>query len=197
MSAQSPKPITSRVALRKSMRRARRAVVGAARAEAEASIVHHIRANPVFRAARRVGTFMAFDGEPELAPLIGLSPRHEFFIPVIDQRSMRFAALDTAAGQHRNFFGIAEPRKPRFVQSTTLDLVLTPLVAFDDHGVRVGVGRGYYDRCFAYLGSRRLWLRPKLLGVAFACQHVNFIAANSWDVPLWGVVTEDSLRIFN
>ena len=68
--------------------------------------------------------------------------------------------------------------------------MLTPLVAFDDHGVRVGVGRGYYDRCFRFLRHRAHWRRPKLLGVAYELQRVPPLVPSSWDVPLWGVVTE-------
>ena len=96
----------------------------------------------------------------------------------------------------RNIFGILEPeRKPR-IDARRLDLVLTPLVAFDDRGVRIGVGRGYYDRCFAFLNRRRHWRRPKLVGVAYERQHVRELARASWDVPLWGAVTEAEYRQF-
>jgi 5-formyltetrahydrofolate cyclo-ligase len=74
--------------------------------------------------------------------------------------------------------------------------VLTPLVAFDDTGVRVGVGRGYYDRCFRFLAGRGAWRRPKLLGVAYELQRVPSLPRQSWDVPLWGAVTEAHMRRF-
>ena len=32
-----------------------------------------------------------------------------------------------------------------------LDIVITPLLAFDPHGYRVGYGKGFYDRFFASL----------------------------------------------
>ena len=69
-------------------------------------------------------------------------------------------------------------------------------MAFDDHGVRVGVGRGYYDRCFRFLNQRSHWRRPKLLGVAYELQRVPRLESNVWDVPLWGVVTERGVRRF-
>jgi len=74
--------------------------------------------------------------------------------------------------------------------------VLTPLVAFDDRGVRVGVGRGYYDRCFRFLRGRDAWQRPKLLGVAYELQHLPYIETQDWDIPLWGAVTEAGVRRF-
>jgi 5-formyltetrahydrofolate cyclo-ligase len=89
-----------------------------------------------------------------------------------------------------------EPKLGARVDARELDLVLTPLVAFDERGVRLGVGRGYYDRTFKFLRHRSHWRRPKLLGVAYELQLVGPLTPSSWDVPLWGVVTEDRVRRF-
>jgi 5-formyltetrahydrofolate cyclo-ligase len=109
---------------------------------------------------------------------------------------MTFAELDHGARLGTNFFGISEPDAAKRIDPRRLDLVLTPLVAFDDRGVRIGVGRGYYDRCFRFLHARGAWHRPKLLGVAYELQHVRAIAPEPWDVPLWGAVTEVRVRRF-
>ena len=75
--------------------------------------------------------------------------------PIITRRrdDLR-GARPTAARLGTNFFGILEPDRARRIDPRRLDLVLTPLVAFDDRGVRIGVGRGYYDRCFKFLHAR-------------------------------------------
>ena len=86
--------------------------------------------------------------------------------------TMTFAELEPSATLAANFFGILEPKLGRKIDARELDLVLTPLVAFDDRGVRIGVGRGYYDRCFRFLRHRSHWRRPKLLGVAYELQRV-------------------------
>jgi 5-formyltetrahydrofolate cyclo-ligase len=109
---------------------------------------------------------------------------------------MTFAELDHRGRLGTNFFGILEPDRARPIDPRRLDLVLTPLVAFDDRGVRIGVGRGYYDRCFRFLHTRAAWHRPKLLGVAYELQHVRAIPPEPWDVPLWGAVTESHVRRF-
>ncbi len=109
---------------------------------------------------------------------------------------MHFAELDTGGALATNFFGILEPRVGLRVDARQLDLVLTPLVAFDDRGVRVGVGRGYYDRCFRFLLNRRHWRHPKLLGVAYELQRAPQLARQPWDVLLAGAVTEAGVRRF-
>lgn len=71
-----------------------------------------------------------------------------------------------------------------------LDLVLLPLVGFDDAGGRLGMGGGFYDRSLAYLARRQNWRKPTLLGLAHECQKVDRLAQASWDVPLAGTVTD-------
>jgi len=152
---------------------------------------------PAFRAARRIALFFAFDGEPDLSPLIRFDQRKEFFAPIISRTEMHFAAVGRETRLEANFFGIPEPQPPELIDPRALDLVLTPLVAFDHRGNRVGVGAGYYDRCFAFLRRRKSWFKPKLVGTAYSLQRVDPIEANPWDVPLWGAITETGFEGFN
>jgi 5-formyltetrahydrofolate cyclo-ligase len=184
--------------LRHDLRAKRRALPEALRAQADGAIRARIRTLPEFRRARHVALFLAFDGEPSLAPLIDAARRQRkrLYVPVLRGLTMTFRELERSAALSANFFGIMEPKLGREIDARELDLVLTPLVAFDDRGVRVGVGRGYYDRCFRFLRHRSHWRRPKLLGVAYELQRVPPLVPNSWDVPLWGIVTEDGMRRF-
>jgi 5-formyltetrahydrofolate cyclo-ligase len=90
----------------------------------------------------------------------------------------------------KNNLGLWEPVSGTLIDASRLDVVVTPLVAFDRQRNRIGMGGGYFDRTFAFLGDRQHWLRPKLIGVAFECQRVNNIAPNPWDVPVFRVYTE-------
>jgi 5-formyltetrahydrofolate cyclo-ligase len=181
--------------LRQRIRGERRALSAAERAAADRAIRGHLRALPAFRGAHRVALFLPFDGEPSLTPLIHAAHKH-WYAPVITRTRMRFARIDTRAPLERNFFGILEPHLGASIDARRLDLVLTPLVAFDDRGVRMGVGRGYYDRCFRFLSGRDVWRRPKLLGIGYELQHVPYLEAQPWDIPLWGAVTEAGVRRF-
>jgi 5-formyltetrahydrofolate cyclo-ligase len=183
--------------LRKRLREERRALPPAQRASADREIQAHIRSLGAFRRARRVAVFLAFDGEPSLHALIASTGRHkQLYAPVLTHRRMQFARLESDAALGKNFFGILEPELGERIDARELDLVLTPLVAFDDRGTRIGVGRGYYDRCFRFLRARASWQRPKLLGVAYELQHCRRLERQPWDVPLWGAVTETGVRRF-
>ena len=70
------------------------------------------------------------------------------------------------------------------------DLIVTPLLAFDDFGGRLGQGGGYYDRTFA--------ARPEAvrLGLAYAGQQVARLPMNRHDRALHGILTETGFRAF-
>ncbi len=184
--------------LRRQLRAKRRALPDAIRAQADRGIHAFIKSLPEYRRARRIALYLAFDGEPSLEALVEGARRHRkrIYVPVLRGMTMTFAELEHGAKLAANFFGIMEPKVGAKIDARDLDLVLTPLVAFDDRGVRVGVGRGYYDRAFAFLRHRSHWRRPKLLGVAYELQRVGSLTPSSWDVPLWGVVTEAGARRF-
>ncbi len=97
----------------------------------------------------------------------------------------------------RNGFGIAEPcpEAPR-VWRRELDTVLVPLVGFDAHGHRLGMGGGYYDRYFARCRLSRQ-RRPYLVGIAHDFQQVPTLTPNPWDVPLDAVITESGWYRFS
>ena len=104
---------------------------------------------------------------------------------------MVFQRIRAKQRLQKNRFGIDEPRRNRKQQRKVwaLDLVLLPLVGFDRHGARLGMGGGFYDRSLAYRALRKNWHKPTLLGLAHECQQVDRLAMASWDVPLQGTVT--------
>lgn len=66
-------------------------------------------------------------------------------------------------------------------------LVLTPLLAFDRAGFRIGYGKGYYDRTLARLRAAGPVLA---VGVSYACQEVERIPTEPHDGRLDLIVTE-------
>lgn len=185
--------------LRRQMRRRRRAVPPEQRARAARALAARLRRSKAYRHSRRIAVYFAADGEMDLAPLIRAAwgDGKRVYLPVLPhhgRRGMAFRRYTSDSRIRRNDMGIAEPVGEPGIPVRHLDLVLAPLVAFDDAGRRLGMGGGYYDRSFAFLHHRVRWQHPRLLGVAYAFQQVAALPAEPWDVPLWGVCTERGLR---
>jgi len=72
--------------------------------------------------------------------------------------------------------------------SVSPDILLVPLLAFDEACRRLGHGKGYYDRTLA--GLRQVEPRPLAVGVAFAAQEVDRVPTDVYDQTLDMVVTE-------
>ncbi|MFW2342282.1 5-formyltetrahydrofolate cyclo-ligase [Brevundimonas sp.] len=70
------------------------------------------------------------------------------------------------------------------------DLILAPLLAFDDAGYRLGQGGGHYDRTFAGLPHA---IR---IGLAYAGQQLAALPVEPHDIPLHGVLTETGYTAF-
>ena len=67
------------------------------------------------------------------------------------------------------------------------DLIITPLLAFDRLGVRMGQGGGHYDRTLAALRGRGPVF---VLGLAYASQQLARIPTEPHDQPLDAILTE-------
>ncbi len=142
--------------------------------------------------AHHIGCYLPTRDEVQTTPIIERAWRagKRIFVPVTDAHgSMNFCEITSDTVIARNQFGIWEPVAGALIRARDLDIVITPVVAFDKHKHRIGMGGGYYDRCFHFLKNRRKWLKPKLIGVAFECQKATRILPNTWDVPLYRVVT--------
>jgi 5-formyltetrahydrofolate cyclo-ligase len=74
------------------------------------------------------------------------------------------------------------------------DLVMVPLLGFDERGYRLGHGGGYYDRTLAALAA--MSPPPPAVGLAFECQRVPRLPTDAHDVRLHALVTEERVRCF-
>ena len=181
----------NRTALRRQYRKARRSLSVAGQRRHSIRICRHFLCSPLAWRACAIAAYLAIDGEPVLDPLLtrlGLMGKR-LALPVIRRDGgMDFFAYDAAAPLLANIYGIEEPAPgARHVPTLSLGVVLTPLVAFDDDGNRLGMGGGFYDRHFGRTPPR---LRPLLIGVAHELQRAPALPAKPWDVPLDAVLTD-------
>ena len=175
--------------VRRRLRAARRAFGAAERAAAATAVDAALARIGLPRPRSRIAAYRAMDGEIDPAVVVqrALAIGCQVYLPVITSfrgRRMRFAPCGPPVKRAPAASDVAR----------WLDLVLVPLVGFDEQGNRLGMGAGFYDRHFAFLRHRRAWHRPLLIGLGFELQRVAALPARPHDVPLWGIVTERGIH---
>jgi 5-formyltetrahydrofolate cyclo-ligase len=193
------KPSNSRE-LRKAIRAARRAVADPLRETWNDQICARILETPEYRASRKVAGFLAFDGEADPRGVMNqaIKDGKQVFVPLMQGKHdpLLFVEWFPDAKLEKNRFGIDEPigDKDAAVAANTLELVVTPLVAFDENCNRVGVGGGFYDRTFEFVkpksDGRSCDSGVAMIGFTFELQKQKLIHPNPWDIRLSAVATE-------
>ena len=175
--------------------RARREMSVEDRVEASKIICDRVTRSRAFMSARLIACYMPMNDEVDTRLIIerGWRANKRVFVPIIhNNRKMFFREIRPDTTLHRNRMAIWEPETGPFISPRQLQMVVTPTVSYDEHNNRIGMGGGYYDRCFSFLRHRRYWTKPKLFGVAFDCQKVEKISPNTWDVRLYQTFSETS-----
>ena len=180
----------SQRALRSAGLLARRSMSAIERAHASRRITDRLFRAHEFTSADSIACFLPMEDEVDMHPVFARAWRAKkrIFAPVIDTHDeMKFTVLQPETTIVRNRFGLWEPESDFEIEPEKLDVVVTPVVAFDNSCNRIGMGGGHFDRTFAFLGSKRNWIRPKLIGLAFDCQKVEKISPKPWDIRLYQV----------
>jgi 5-formyltetrahydrofolate cyclo-ligase len=151
----------------------------------------------VFLRSKRVAFYLASKGEVSTLMLLerALNLGKECFLPIlhpVKHNCLLFGRYEKGDCLRANQFGILEPilYDVKKIPAWTLDLVFTPLVAFDYLGNRLGMGGGYYDRTFSFLKYRS---KPKLIGLAYDFQQIPKVPFERWDIPLNIIITENQV----
>ena len=189
--------------LRQRLRALRRALSPAEQRQAALAVARRLEDWPGWTGAVRVAGYWACAGELDPAPLLERvwATGRSVYLPVLTgEYSLHFAPYLPGAPLRRNRFKIPEPDVSplEWLEPSRLDLVLTPLVAFDRTGTRLGMGGGFYDRAFAFLRDPAYrGHRPMLLGLGYEFQQTAELVRQAWDVPLDAAVTEAALYVFS
>jgi 5-formyltetrahydrofolate cyclo-ligase len=111
------------------------------------------------------------------------------FLPVVEKNNkMSFREWKTLEPFYVNRFGILEPNKKN--KKTKPQLILTPLVAFDQNKNRLGYGRGFYDRFLNQVSKQKNIIS---IGIAFSFQEAKKIPSEKHDKKLDYILTEKKL----
>ena len=179
--------------IRRKALRARREMNVENRRAASRIICDKVTRSREFQSAKLVACYLPMKDEVDTRLIIerGWRANKRIFVPITrNNGEMFFREIRPDTTLRRNRMTIWEPDSGEYISPRALQLIVTPTVAFDDANNRIGMGGGYYDRCFSFLRHRKTWLKPKLIGVAFDCQKFEEISPNAWDIRLYQLICE-------
>ncbi|MBY8316949.1 5-formyltetrahydrofolate cyclo-ligase [Vibrio fluvialis] len=188
----------SRQELRKLIRQQRNQLSSDIQYQASQDLIPRFAALPEMQTCHHIALYLSTDGELDTQPLIEWlwSQGKAVYLPVLHPFSaghLLFLHYQSSTPMTYNKFGILEPKLDQTLVKPVkeLDLICTPLVAFDSHGHRLGMGGGYYDRTLAHWFKTGEGAQP--MGLAHDCQHVEQLPTEAWDIPLPKIVTPSQI----
>lgn len=110
----------------------------------------------------------------------------------LDDGEMKHYIFNDDVEMSPNSFGIIEPVKGEKVNAAEIDLVITPLLAFDKKGYRVGYGKGFYDKFFEQCNNNVI-----RAGLSFFEPEEIIDNINPQDIPLHYCITPGTIYTFN
>ena len=184
--------------LRSQLRSSRKKLNAKQRMAASRAIVQRIKSSLAFICAQKVALYWptAEEADPRALMTNSLSniratPLKQWYLPVINQYGMQFYRYSPGDKLIVNRYGIPEPQWQNVapIKPWQLDLVVVPLVGFDQQKTRLGMGGGFYDR---YFDRKNLKIKkPYFLGLGFECQKSETeLPREEWDLILDKVATE-------
>lgn len=153
----------------------------------------HVLAWPAYARASCVAAYMPLAREANVTPVLAdcLKRGKTLLLPRVESAGQMTLRRVTAWSQLRpGAFGLLEPgEEAETISPEMVELVLVPLEAVDEHGVRLGKGGGYYDRMLANCHALTL-------GAALSWQWVARVPREEWDQPLQAVADWKGIHLF-
>lgn len=122
-------------------------------------IVENILQWDKYITAKNIMIFYPLDLEISLLHLLNDSSKN-FYFPVTDKENIRVVLYDKNLGFKKGLFNINEPLGDYEQDLSLLDIVFVPALAVDLYGIRLGYGKGYYDRFFQNISVKAIRAIP-------------------------------------
>ncbi|MDG6908480.1 MAG: 5-formyltetrahydrofolate cyclo-ligase [Nitrososphaerota archaeon] len=186
----------SKVELRRSAREARRALAFQTVLALSEEIERKLESLNEFKQSKVIATYVSMIDEVQTERIIGttLNSHKRVLVPIVDSRNKKliFSEIYDISELAVGHFHIREPR-PEFVRPVDLseaEVIVVPIVAWDERGFRIGNGGGYFDKALAPLKGNLT------VGLAFEAQKVNRVPEENFDIPLKMIITERRILRF-
>ena len=138
---------------------------------------------------KTIGIYWPMLYELDTRPLIKLllEKQIDIFLPSIISNQLQFLQWKLNDGLEYNKLKFYEP-KQKSLQNQP-DLVLVPMLAFNNKGFRLGYGKGFYDRFFEK--NKDLIY----IGYGYDFQEISYLPSEHFDLQCNAIVTNKSIKV--
>ncbi|MFU0506567.1 5-formyltetrahydrofolate cyclo-ligase [Pseudaminobacter sp. NGMCC 1.201702] len=134
----------------------------------------------------RVSLYWPFRGEPDLRAWMGsiIERGGSVALPVVIEKAhpLEFRAYKPGDQLEKGVWNIPIPAAGERVLP---DVVISPIVGFDDRNYRLGYGGGFFDRTLAAMPKK-----PMVIGIGYSMARIATIHPQTHDIPMDRIVTE-------
>jgi len=185
--------------LRRTLRAQRQQLSNTQQSHAAQQLAAHLSQLPWLDHTQHIGVYYPSDGEISPLFFIRQHPNKHFYLSSLalhEARTLIFHPWQPDEPLRYNHLQVAEPVQQNVTKPILeLDMLLLPLVGFDRYGGRLGMGGGFYDYSLRNVSASSS--KPRLVGIAHACQEVEKLPIDEWDIPLDAVVTDRDVLLFD
>ncbi|CDZ74506.1 5-formyltetrahydrofolate cyclo-ligase [Peptoniphilus sp. ING2-D1G] len=148
----------------------------------------------LYKRSEDIFIFVSYKNEVDTHRIIvrALADGKRIYVPVVNKetKTMEASRLKSFDILTENYMGILEPPRDKYdiVDKNLPDLIVTPGLAFDKKGYRIGYGGGFYDKFFSNLTST-----PAKMGIGYYKQFVEDVIHDERDIALDYFLSENGL----
>ena len=182
-------------ALRAELRERRQNLTAAERESATAGFTEKLQSIVLDLSAQSISCYLSGPSEPNTRPFVNWAEARG--IRVLFPVSRDDGLLDWTVGEeqteHQGLAGVPEPQGELLgpIVINDVDLIIVPAAAIDHTGLRMGWGRGYFDKT---LGSMEKC--PPVYAVVFDNEYLDEVPREVHDQPVNGLVTPTRILAF-
>lgn len=182
-------------ALRAELRERRQNLTSMEKESASAGFTENLQSLVIDLSARSISCYLSAQNEPDTRPFLNWAEAEG--IRILFPVSREDGLLDWTVGEeHEEYEGIAGTPEPAGellgpIAINDVDLIIVPAAAIDSTGMRMGWGRGYFDKT---LGSMEKC--PPVYAVVYDNEFIEEVPKELHDQPVNGVVTPTRIISF-
>jgi 5-formyltetrahydrofolate cyclo-ligase len=151
-------------------------------------IIEALRDCELYQKSHHILSYLAFGSEMNLSSLHLDNTKTFYVTRTWDDGTLTIHPLGDDLEPHRYGF-LQPPTTAPVIDLATLDLVLVPGLCFDQHGTRLGYGKGHYDRLLATLPEN-----VTRVGISARDLIVDLLPREPFDIPMTHLATEAGVK---